>query len=173
MKVSILSFSSRKNGSCAAIAAYLQKLYGESATVYSFGDFQLTPCGNCNNDCFSGREHCPHRDDMALTLYEAVMDSDVSYYIVPNYSGYPCANFFIFSERGLCSYWGCPQRMERYSRAKKKFIIVSNSGEEELGRAFRYHSEGEPELLMLGSRQYGAAIAEHPDAQQALRDFIH
>lgn len=172
MKVSILSFSSRSMGNCAAMAAYLKHLYGDDATVYSFHEFQLTACGNCNNDCFAGRERCPHRDDMALTLYEAVMNSDVSYYIVPNYSGYPCSNFFVFSERGLCSYWGEPQRMERYSRARKKFIVVSNSGEEELGRAFRYHSEGESELLVLGSRQYGAAMAENPAAQQAIRQFI-
>jgi len=173
MTVSILSFSGRKNGNCAAIAAYLKQLYGDDAVIYSFGDFKLTPCGDCNHECFSsGKETCPNKGDMTKTLYEAVMNSDVSYYIVPNYCGYPCSNFFVFNERGLTCYWQAPEILERYNRAKKKFIVVSISGADTIRTALSYHCEGDAELLVMGSRQYGAIIAEHPDAQQAMKDFI-
>ena len=38
-----------------------------------------------------------------------ITDSDLSYFIVPNYCDYPCANFFIFNERSQCFFQHHPE----------------------------------------------------------------
>ena len=127
MKISIISFSGRANGNCSQIADYLNELHQGEATIYRFSDFSISACGNCNHECMAGNS-CPHIDDMEVTLQEATANSDMTYFIVPNYCGYPCSNFFVFNERCVCWTWGRQDRVDAYNNAQKKAIIVSNSG---------------------------------------------
>lgn len=75
----------------------------------------------------------------ALDFLNLQTGSDVVFYVVPNYSDFPCSNFFIFNERGQCYFRGTEKRMEKYLSVKKKFIVVSNTGEDNFIRAFRDH----------------------------------
>ena len=170
MKVCVISFSGRAEGNCAAVGAYLKELYGEEAVLYRFADFSLTPCGCCNHECFAGKD-CPHIGDMSVTLQEAVADSDLAYFIVPNYCGYPCSNFFVFNERCCCWTWGHQERVDAYSKTPKKFIAISNSGFDNFKQAFRYHCDGDPEILFLGSRKYGNPIMASDEAKGDVKAF--
>ncbi len=170
MKVSIISFSGRKNGNCAAIGRYLQELYGEEAKLYSFSDFNISPCGNCDQDCMN-KGDCPYTEDMEFTLLNEISESDRSYFIVPNYSDYPCANFFAFNERSLAWFWGNEGRLKTYSKAVKKFIVVSNDTSANFAKVFSYHVESEPQVLFLGSRSFGKNIMESPKAKALIQDF--
>ena len=170
MKISILSFSSRPNGNCAQISSYLKELHGEEAEVYRFSDFEIAGCGRCNHECFAGQE-CPHIKDMEYTLQDAVTNSDLCYFVVPNYCGYPCSNFFIFNERCVCYTKGIKERSEAYKNSRKKFIIVSNSGQENFRKLMGYHCNGEPDMLYLESRKYGSPLMANDDAKAEVKAF--
>ena len=170
MKICIISFSGRANGNCSAISAYLKELYGDSAEEYRFADFSITPCGCCDHQCFQGK-NCPHIGDMEVTLLEAVASSDLAYFIVPNYCGYPCSNFFVFHERCVCWTWGRQDRADAYGHTRKKFIVVSNSGEDNFRQVFRYQGSGEPDILFLGSRKYGNSIMASQEARETVKIF--
>lgn len=154
MSVCIVSFSSRKNGNCGQIAAHLQSLYGD-AKLYDFADFSIHPCGDCVYECFSRSGRCPFMEDREYELYEAILGSAQTYYIIPNYCDYPCANFFIFNERSQCFFQGHPKRVEAYCRIPKKFIVVSNTNEQNFRDILAYHVEDEPDILFLHARKYG------------------
>lgn len=105
--------------------------------------------------------------------------SDVVFYVVPNYSDFPCSNFFIFNERGQCYFRGTEKRMEKYLSVKKKFIVVSNTEEDNFIRAFRDHvkKEEEPEVLFLSAKRYGKRctagdLMESERAVGDLKQFI-
>ena len=170
MKISIISFSSRPNGNCAEIGAYLKELHGEDAQLYRFADFEIAGCGRCDHECFAGKE-CPHIKDMEFALQDAVANSDLCYFIVPNYCGYPCSNFFIFNERCVCYTWGRQDRSDAYKNAPKKFIAVSNSGDDNFRKLFGYHCAGEADILFLGSRKYGSPIMASDEAKEAVKAF--
>lgn len=154
MSVCIISFSSRKNGNCGQIAAYLLSLH-KDAGLYDFADFSIHPCGGCAYECFDRAGQCPFMGDREYELYEAILRSARTYYIMPNYCDYPCANFFIFNERSQCFFQGHPGRLEAYCRIPKKFIVVSNTNERNFREILAYHVEGEPEILFLSARKYG------------------
>lgn len=170
MKISVISFSGRSDGNCSQIAAYLKDLYGEDCTVYRFSDFQITPCGNCDHQCFAGQP-CPHLGDMEASLQEAVAYSDLSYFILPNYCGYPCSNFFVFNERCVCWTWGRQDRVDAYNQAKKKAIVVSNSAADNFKLALSYHGMKEEDLLFLESRKYGNPLMASEEAKAAVKAF--
>ena len=152
--VVILSFSSRNNGNCAAISEYVSKYY-EMHKVHSVViDRNTVPaCGNCDCECLKPDSVCPQRS----TEYDRIMDdicrSDLVYFIVPNYCGYPCANYFSFNERSV-GYFGMDRdKMDRYMNVPKRFIIVSNT--EGFEDAMRQQTNETPEILYLKSRAYG------------------
>ncbi len=69
--ITIVSFSSRKNGNCAQIASYIHKEI-KNEYLFDFSDFELKPCGYCDYEFFSCKEACPHLDDMEHTILEAI-----------------------------------------------------------------------------------------------------
>ena len=171
MKISIISFSGRANGNCSQIADYLNELHQGEATIYRFSDFSISACGNCNHECMAGNS-CPHIDDMEVTLQEATANSDMTYFIVPNYCGYPCSNFFVFNERCVCWTWGRQDRVDAYNNAQKKAIIVSNSGADNFKKLLGYHGMKEDDMLFLGSRTYGSPLMASEEAKAVIRAFI-
>ena len=178
MDVSIVSFSGRPQGNCGRIAAELHRLRG--GRVYDFSTLHITPCGRCGCQCFERRESCPYFPDPEAALCEALLGSGLAYYIVPNYCDYPCANFFIFNERSQCCFQGRPELLEKYLAVPKKFIVVSNTNQDNFTAAFRYHvPEGrKPDVLFLSAKQYGRTsirgdLMDAPEAREALREFIN
>lgn len=180
-KIAIVSFSGRSGGNCVAIARETQKYWqgkGE-VTAFDFSKIEITPCGRCGYECFRERESCPYFSDPEFSICDSIANSDCTYFIVPNYCDYPCANFFIFNERSQCYFQRHPELLERYLSAKKKFIVVSNTGRDNFTAAFRYHvQEGaEPDILFLSAREFGRVsirgdLMYSPEAQETLLRFL-
>ena len=98
MKTVIISFSSRVGGNCSQIGKLIASL-AQDPVLFDFSGFDLHPCGRCAAECFTAREKCPYFEDKEYEMLDAVIHSDLVYFVLPNYSDYPCANFFIFNER--------------------------------------------------------------------------
>lgn len=180
MKSCVISFSGRKNGNCTAIAQLLlETLAGQGEVSYfDCAALRLTPCGQCGYECFQERIRCPYCSDPVFTMYDAVVHSNQSYFIIPNYCDYPCANFFIFNERSQCYFQGRPDLLERYERAPKKFIVVSNTGRDNFTAAFRYHTgDAPPDALFLSARNFDKVsidgdLMDSRQAREAVLSFI-
>ncbi len=179
--VCVLSFSGRKGGNCAAIGEEIRKYWSERAEVrvFDFSGLSIAPCGCCEYQCFHAREACPHSNDPERELCEAVAESGLTYFIVPNYCDYPCANFFAFNERSQCCFQGRPDLLEKYLAAPKKFIVVSNTNRDNFTAAFRYHmpESEEPEILFLSAKAFqkrsiDGGLMESAQAREALLSFL-
>ncbi len=157
----VISFSGRKNGNCEKIGRLICSLL-QNAELYSFADFTLQPCGGCHYECFDTREECPYIDDMECTLLEKIVKCKRAYYILPNYCDYPCANFFVFNERSQCYFQHRPKLLDAYEDVRKKFIVVSNTNEENFKLALSYHTAKAPEILFLSAKKYGK-VSVHSD----------
>lgn len=72
MKTCVISFSSRADGNCAAIADCVQETLGaEGLTRFDFSGLSVHGCGACHCECFRQREACPYFADDAFRLNEA------------------------------------------------------------------------------------------------------
>ena len=180
MNSCVVSFSGRKEGNCSAAARILTEALSSRGGVqyFDFSALRLTPCGQCGCQCFQERTRCPYFGDPVFSIYDAITHSDLSCFIVPNYCDYPCANFFIFNERSQCYFQHHPQLLERYERAAKKFIVVSNTGRDNFLTAFQYHTgDAPPEVLFLSARRFGRVsirgdLMDEPEARAAVLRFM-
>lgn len=152
MKTCVISFSSRADGNCAAIADCVQETLGAGGlTRFDFSGLSVHGCGACHCECFRQREACPYFADDAFRLNEAAALADRTVFIVPNYCDFPCSNFFLFNERSQCCFNGHAELADRYLAVPKKFIVVSNTGRENFLAAFRDHvlPGTEPDVCFL------------------------
>lgn len=182
MKISVISFSGRQGGNCSRIAEELCKSLSrtpnEEVKSYELSELTLTPCGGCGYECFEDREQCPYFGDSVFKLYEAVTESDLTYFIVPNYCDYPCSLFFAFNERGQCYFQKRQDRLDKYLAVKKKFIVVSNTNRDNFTAAFLYHVEetSEPDILFLEAKRFHKVsirgdLMDSEEAREAVRQF--
>lgn len=156
MKVTVISFSGRENGNCQSIAKAVLAFYRKEDTVlYDFAGFDLSPCGKCALECFYGESPCPFGGDRAIPIFDSVTNSDLTYFIIPNYCDYPCANYFILNERSQCYFQGRPDLLRRYLAAPKRFIVVSNTEQENFRTVLSQQTDAEPEILFLSAKAYG------------------
>ena len=82
--ITILNFSPRNNGNCSKIMDILCEIYNRTnVSKYNVGN--ISPCGNCDYECLKQGMLCPNRTADYLELMDAVCDSDLIYYIVPNF----------------------------------------------------------------------------------------
>lgn len=154
MKTCIISFSSRGNGNCAQIGKMIRSV-AEEAVLFQFSNFEIHACGKCGYECFTDRSKCPYYSDMEYRLLDAVAHSDLTYFILPNYCDYPCANYFVFNERSQCYFQGYPELLEAYEKVPKRAIVVSNTNEDNFKTALAYQSYKEPDILFLSAKKYG------------------
>ncbi|MGN0352472.1 MAG: hypothetical protein ACI4ES_12540 [Roseburia sp.] len=110
--------------------------------------------GNCWYQCFTKDGKCPWIDDKEYELLDEIIKSELTYFILPNYCDYPCANFFIFNERSQCYFQKQQELADVYERIPKKVIVVSNTNEENFRTALSSHSKEEPEILFLPAMKY-------------------
>lgn len=154
-KVIILSFSTRKKGNCAEISAFLEHFYiRTNVSSYKVDSINFAPCGGCDYECLKQELVCPKLTDEQKEVMDAICDSDLAYFIIPNYCGYPCANYFAFNERSVGYFNMDRERMERYMAVPKRFIIVSNSEGDNFAGAMRQQINDEPDILYLKSGKY-------------------
>ena len=107
----------------------------------------------------------------------AVLDSDVVYLIVPNYCGFPCANFLAFNERSVGYFNLDKSLMQRYMDVRKRFVIVSNSESEVFIKAMEQQANDVSEVLYLKSSKYNKRsiagdLLESPAAVADLKGFL-
>ena len=172
MNVCIVSFSSRKNGNCAQIGEFVKSLF-PNAKLYDFANFTINACGNCDYQCFNGGSHCPYFADKECEILDAITNSALTYFIVPNYCDFPCSNFFVFNERSLCYFQNNEKQLTAYLQSPKKFIVVSNSNLENFKTAFAYHTNDEPQILCVSAKKYGKSSVDGDvlTSKQAVADL--
>lgn len=154
MRVCIVSFSSRRNGNCAQIGKLMESVL-DHAELFDFSNHSIHPCGECDYQCFTSAQNCPYTDDMEYQILDAVTHSDLTYFIIPNYCDYPCANFYIFNERSQCYFQGHPELLDLYEKVQKRAVVVSNTNEENFIKALSYQSYEKTEILFLSAKRYG------------------
>ena len=154
MSVCIISFSSRKNGNCTQLSEFVCSIYPDSER-YGFSDFKINACGDCSYQCFVSGNDCPFVDDKEKEILNAITNSELTVFIVPNYCDYPCSNYFVFNERSLCYFQNNDELLNAYLNVPKKFIVVSNTNTDNFKTAFAYQTNVEPEILFLSSKKYG------------------
>lgn len=158
MKIVIVNFSGRANGNCHAISDQIEALYPfDKVKRYDFHALSVSPCGNCDYECFIERNKCAYIKDDIYKIYENITNSDLVYFIVPNYCDYPNAHFFIFNERSQCYFQGQQLLLDKYLSVPKRFIVVSNTGKDNFIQAFGYHVSESDSLrtLILSPKRYG------------------
>ena len=155
-KVIILSFSSRKNGNCTKISDYLTEKF-KRTNVLSFviESTYFAPCGGCNYECLTPCVICPQLSDQQIIVMDAICSSDLVYYVIPNYCGYPCGNYFAFNERSVGYFNTNRELMNRYMSVPKRFIIVSNTEDDNFVNAMRQQTEDTPNILYIKTGKYG------------------
>jgi len=153
-KVVILSFSGRKAGNCAAISDFIERFYMRTNVLSFIVDNKSFPaCGGCDYECLKQGVRCPVLTEDQRKIMEAITKSDLVYFIVPNYCGYPCANYFAFNERSVGYFNMDRALMEKYMAVKKRFIVVSNS-EENFAEAMQQQTNEQADILYLKTRKY-------------------
>lgn len=176
--INIISFSSRDGGNCEQIGEFIYSNYNRTnVSLYKFSELMIHSCGNCRYECFVDNKACPYIDDDEFGLLDAICCSNLTFFIVPNYCDYPCANFFIFNERSLCSFQNHPEKLDQYLSVKKKFIVVSNTGIERFTEAFTQHTNGAPDVLVLSAKTFGKRsidgdIMKSEQAKAVLTEFL-
>ncbi|MBR5959508.1 MAG: hypothetical protein IKZ98_00800 [Clostridia bacterium] len=177
MKTCIISFSSRTDGNCAQIGKLIRSM-SEEAVLFQFSNFEVHACGKCGYECFEDRSKCPYYSDMEYRLLDAVTRSDLTYFILPNYCDYPCANYFIFNERSQCYFQHHPELLEAYEKVPKRAVVVSNTNEDNFKNVLAYQSGNEMDILFLHAKKYGKVSirGDLMTDENAVRDvtaFVH
>ena len=173
----LISFSSRENGNCAQVSQYILSVCDRIDRAYYFSDFSIKPCGTCQYECFKQSNSCPHIEDQEYALLDAISQSELVYFVVPNYCDYPCANFYIFNERSNCYFQGHPERLEQYLNVPKKFLVISGRTSHHFKEAFEQHTGREPNILFLNAKQFGKSsidgtIMASDCVKTVIKDFV-
>ena len=176
MKTVIVTFSSRSDGNCSQIGKLIASV-SKDPVLFDFSTFDIHPCGRCAAECFAEREACPFYADKEKEILEAILQSGMVYFVLPNYCDYPNANFFIFNERSQCFFQGRPEMLELYLDVPKRGIVVSSTNKDNFIQALAYHFNSEPEILFLSAKEYGknsirGDLLESEEAQKDIRQFI-
>ena len=154
MGICVVSFSSRAGGNCSRIGEMICSLL-KGSKLFDFSAFAIHPCGECGYECFSEPDKCPYFADMEYRLLDGIVHSDLTYFILPNYCDYPCANFFAFNERSQCYFQGRPDLLDAYAKVPKRAVVVSNTNEDNFRQVMSYQAYEEPDILFLSAKKYG------------------
>lgn len=174
--VTIINFSSRKKGNSFHIARVCSELYQES-TVYNWFEGDYHKCENCDYECLQ-KKPCPIKDNLEQ-IYQSLFESELVIYVVPNYNEFPCSNYFIFNER-LRGYLSANESLYKiYMKTPKKFIVLTNTQNDNFENAFKYHVDKHtsPNVLYMSSKKFkqasvSAELMENQDARNIVVDFI-
>ena len=183
VKVCIVNFSGRKNGNCHDTAKFVEQALTpeHEVNLFEMCNLKIAPCGKCDYECFYRDKKCPYADDDAFSVYHAVCAADLVYYIVPNYIEYPNAYFFTFNERkqGFFAPGTNINLIEAYINAAKKFIVVSNTEQDNFKQILNRHvAEGDDTNFLFmstshfdkGNARGGMMTSDR--AKQQVGDFV-
>ncbi len=176
--VVILTFSGRNNGNCAQITEFIEQHYMQTNVhTILIGNEDFGPCGGCDYECLRMDLTCPKLTERQKKIIDEVCVSDIVYFVVPNYCGYPCANYFAFNERSVGYFNLDRARMNRYMNVPKRFIIVSNTEGNNFEAAMQQQTNEAPKILYLKTRKYqkqsiAGDILSSEDAKSDLAAFL-
>lgn len=170
----ILNFSGRKHGNCSRITEEIELFYNKASVCSVRIADHFTPCGQCDCECLKTNAECPVNNSGNRRIMEDICASEVTYFIIPNYCGAPCANYYAFNERSVGWFNGDEKAMTRYMSVRKRFIIVSNSKNEVFEEAMRQQTLSEPDVLYLASKSFGKRSVDGDlmDSTEARLDLI-
>lgn len=172
MKRLVVSFSGRKDGNCAGIGKYAaQEL---DCMFVEFADLKAQPCGDCGYECLCGGL-CPKADGV-FALYDAIAQADECVFVLPNYGDYPCANYFIFAERGTGWFGGSEERLAKYMAVPKKAVVISGEEQENFRKILSYQAD-RTDCLFLRAKDFGqrsteGRLAENEEVRALVKAFL-
>ena len=158
--VTILSFSPRFNGNCRHICEAIQNAH-KNSNIRSYLIVQIfMPCGSCDYECLDPQKSCPSITPEQRAAYDAIIESDIVYYIVPNFCGMPNAVYYAFNER-CAGYFNLDRELTaKYMSVKKRFIIVSNTENNIFVDAMQRQTKEMPEILYMKTSQYEKRVLQ-------------
>ena len=176
-KVTIIDFSPRNNGNCGSIAEIITDTYKRTnVRLFKITSENCSPCHDCDYECLQPGKACPFKPQILLDIIDSVCDSDIVYYIVPNFCGFPNANYFAFNERSI----GCfddREKRNQYISVEKRFVIVSNTESEMFANAMQLQTKEPPQMLYLKTGKYkkrsiAGDLMTDEDARAELTAFL-
>lgn len=173
----VVNFSSRKDGNCYQISGVVKKHYKEKKVkIFNFYENTYISCGHCDYECF--KKKCKVSDGIN-EIFKAIVQSEETIFVVPNYCDYPNSNYFLFNERSCGFFNGNKDLMNRYLNIPKKFIVVSNSCNNNFKTAFSYHlaNEENPNILYFNSKKFSqnpldGKLMSNKEAEHLVYDFL-
>ena len=104
---------------------------------------------------------------------DTICESDLTYYIVPNYCGLPTGNYFAFNERSVGYFNMDRALMGKYQSTEKRFIVVSNTENENFRNAMQQQTSEEPKMLYLKTGRYKrrSTAGDLMDCEEAVNDL--
>jgi len=171
----VLNFSPRSSGNCQNISQFIAGYFNHS-NVRLFS-VVMEPCSGCDYECLRKGAECPKCSENQSNLMDAIASASEVYYVVPNFCGYPCANYFAFNERSVGYFNGDRKKLQEYMAVKKRFVIVSNTESESFVKAMSQQVQGEPEMLYMKTSKYkkvsiAGDILESEEARADLEEFL-
>ena len=174
----LVQFSSRINGNCSAISNFISiKFENENVSIFTVDDHTVQACNHCDYECLTPGKTCPNLNENQTTLMDAICNADMAYYIIPNYCGYPCANYFVFNERSVGYFNMDRALMKKFMDVPKRFVIVSNTEGANFENAVKQQVSNEPEILYLKTGKYhkrstAGDLMESDEAKADLSAFL-
>ncbi len=153
-KIVILNFSSRENGNCSSVAKFIADYYNRTnVLIENVGKVQFKACGSCNYECLKEGSCCQIINENESAIYKAISSAKLVYFIIPNYCGFPCSNYFIFNERSVGYFNKEQSLLDQYMSVKKCFIFISNT-EDTVFNAAALQQGTDPDIFYLKASKY-------------------
>ena len=153
--ITIIDFSPRGNGNCTSVRNIIAEFYNRTdVRQYKVTADIIGPCANCNYECLTPGVICPLVSEQQKEIMCNASDSELVYFIVPNFCGYPNANYFAFNERSVGFFNMDREAMKRYMNVPKRFVVISNTESDQFKNAMKLQTNGEPDILYLKTSKY-------------------
>jgi len=158
MLATLVNFSGRQNKGnsyfvSSFIGEYLTQLEYETNSFH-FAELEVNPCSKCSYECFEDITSCPYSSDDLVNIYTNLCKANLQIFIIPNYSEWPCSNYFAFNERGQCFF--DDQKYIEYQEADKLFVILSNTSSDNIMNVISSNHPGLSieNFIVVRSRDY-------------------
>ena len=174
----ILQFSARPTGNSSAISNRIKDYYTtENVQIFTIDNNIITSCGNCDYECLRPESVCPNVTSQQTRIMDTTIQADKVFFVIPNYCGFPCANYYAFNER-MVGYFNLDRsKQSRYISVEKHFIIISNTEGSNFEKAVQQHVSEKPDILYLKTRQYqvnsiSGDLMKSESAQKDLQNYL-
>lgn len=152
--ITILNFSGRKAGNCAGVETVIRCTFPNANIRAISVSSVYSPCNSCDYECLKPDVRCPLIDSAQEEAMRQILNSDLVYYIIPNYCGVPCGNYYAFNERNVGYFNGDRELMGKFLSIRKRFIMISNTEGAAFEMVMHQLSKQDAKALYLKSSKY-------------------